>query len=136
MQASLGLAGTPTMLDAYMDTEKRRCFSEHPTTDFVARVSGCSTFCSIASPCLFHRFQVLEAIALGRATLGKIQQNLAWALVYNLFGIPLAAGALLPFAGIILNPAVAGGMMAFRYVPGMVLLILKLVCALVMLLVA
>lgn len=57
--------------------------------------------------------QVLEAIALGRATLGKIRQNLAWALVYNLFGIPLAAGALLPFAGIILNPAVAGGMMAF-----------------------
>ncbi|KAK9827103.1 hypothetical protein WJX74_006457 [Apatococcus lobatus] len=57
--------------------------------------------------------QVLEAIALGRATLGKIRQNLVWALVYNLFGIPLAAGALLPFAGIILNPAVAGGMMAF-----------------------
>ncbi|KAK9856466.1 hypothetical protein WJX84_001588 [Apatococcus fuscideae] len=57
--------------------------------------------------------QVLEAIALGRATLSKIRQNLAWALVYNLFGIPLAAGALLPYAGIILNPAVAGGMMAF-----------------------
>lgn len=68
-------------------------------------------------PALAYWLQVLEAIALGRATLGKIRQNLAWALVYNLFGIPLAAGALLPFAGIILNPAVAGGMMAFRYIP-------------------
>lgn len=57
--------------------------------------------------------QVLEAIDLGRATYGKIKQNLAWALVYNLIGIPLAAGALLPQFGIALNPSVAGGMMAF-----------------------
>ncbi len=70
--------------------------------------------------------QVLEAIALGRATLSKIRQNLAWALVYNLFGIPLAAGALLPLAGIVLNPAVAGGMMAFRYS----LALLSIVCLL------
>jgi len=57
--------------------------------------------------------QVLEAIDLGRATYGKIKQNLAWALVYNLIGIPLAAGALLPQFGIALSPSVAGGMMAF-----------------------
>lgn len=57
--------------------------------------------------------QVLEAIDLGRATYGKIKQNLAWALVYNLIGIPLAAGALLPQYGIALNPSVAGGIMAF-----------------------
>ena len=57
--------------------------------------------------------QVLEAIDLGRATYGKIKQNLAWALMYNLIGIPLAAGVLLPQFGIALSPSVAGGMMAF-----------------------
>ncbi|DBA65639.1 TPA: hypothetical protein ACH3X2_002698 [Trebouxia sp. C0005] len=57
--------------------------------------------------------QVVEAIDLGCATYGKIKQNLAWALVYNLIGIPLAAGALLPQFGIALSPSVAGGMMAF-----------------------
>lgn len=57
--------------------------------------------------------QVLEAIDLGRAAYGKIKQNLAWALVYNLIGIPLAAGALLPQYGIALSPSVAGGIMAF-----------------------
>lgn len=50
---------------------------------------------------------------LGRATLGKIRQNLAWALVYNVIGIPLAAGALLPSMGVMLNASAAGGMMAF-----------------------
>ncbi|CAL8460709.1 g240 [Coccomyxa elongata] len=57
--------------------------------------------------------QVVEAIVLGRATLGKIRQNLAWALIYNVIGIPLAAGALLPSLGIALNASAAGGMMAF-----------------------
>lgn len=37
--------------------------------------------------------QVLDALGLGRAVLGKIRQNLAWALGYNVVGIPLAAGA-------------------------------------------
>ena len=50
---------------------------------------------------------------MGRATLGKIKQNLGWALAYNLVGIPLAAGALLPCCGIALNPSAAGAMMAF-----------------------
>ena len=57
--------------------------------------------------------QVVEAIDLGRSTLGKIKQNLVWALVYNMVGVPLAAGALLPVCGLALNPSVAGGMMAF-----------------------
>ena len=54
-----------------------------------------------------------QALDLGRRTLGNIRQNLAWALAYNLVGIPLAAGALLPGFGIALSPSVAGGMMAF-----------------------
>lgn len=55
----------------------------------------------------------MQAIELGRATLAKIKQNLAWALAYNLVGIPLAAGALLPGFGVALNPSAAGAMMAF-----------------------
>jgi cation transport ATPase len=57
--------------------------------------------------------QLLDSLALGRATLAKVQQNLAWALMYNVVGIPLAAGALLPEYGVALNPSVAAGMMAF-----------------------
>ena len=49
---------------------------------------------------------------LGRATLHKIRQNLAWALMYNVVGIPLAAGALLPTMGFTLNASAAGGLMA------------------------
>lgn len=60
--------------------------------------------------------QVVDCISLGRATLSKIKQNLAWALVYNVIGIPLAAGALLPSLGLALNPSAAGGMMAFSSV--------------------
>jgi P-type Cu2+ transporter len=59
---------------------------------------------------------VVEAIHLSRATFNKIRQNLAWAFAYNLMGIPLAAGALLPTFGISLNPAFAGGLMAFSSV--------------------
>lgn len=57
--------------------------------------------------------QVGEAVALGRATMAKIHQNLLWAVAYNVVGIPLAAGALLPYAGVALNPSVAGAAMAF-----------------------
>ena len=49
---------------------------------------------------------------LSRAALGKIRQNLAWALVYNLAAIPLAAGAFMPAFGLAISPSVAGGMMA------------------------
>ena len=57
--------------------------------------------------------QVVEVIDLGRQTMGKIHQNLLWAVAYNVVGIPLAAGALLPYAGVALNPSAAGAMMAF-----------------------
>ncbi|KAI9012234.1 E1-E2 ATPase-domain-containing protein [Hyaloraphidium curvatum] len=56
--------------------------------------------------------QVAEAVVLGRKTMGTIRGNLAWALGYNLVGIPVAAGALLPAYGVVLPPSVAGGFMA------------------------
>lgn len=55
---------------------------------------------------------VLAAIELSLATSQKIRQNLFWALGYNLIAIPIAAGALLPRWGILLSPALAGGLMA------------------------
>ncbi|MEO0947553.1 MAG: heavy metal translocating P-type ATPase [Cyanobacteria bacterium J06641_5] len=55
---------------------------------------------------------VPAAIALSANTFGKIRQNLFWALGYNIIAIPLAAGALLPSAGILLGPSLAGAFMA------------------------
>ncbi|MEO1558968.1 MAG: HAD-IC family P-type ATPase, partial [Cyanobacteria bacterium J06632_19] len=59
---------------------------------------------------------VVEAIALSRATFNKIRQNLFWAFAYNIVGIPLAAGVLLPSLGFILNPGGAAALMAFSSV--------------------
>lgn len=59
---------------------------------------------------------VVEAIRLSRATFNKIRQNLFWAFAYNILGIPLAAGVLLPTLGVLLSPAAAGAMMALSSV--------------------
>jgi Cu2+-exporting ATPase len=59
---------------------------------------------------------VVESIRLSRATFNQIRQNLFWAFAYNVLGIPLAAGALLPSLGVLLSPAAAGAMMAFSSV--------------------
>lgn len=59
---------------------------------------------------------VVKAIALSHATFNKIRQNLFWAFAYNILGIPLAAGVLLPSLGFILNPGGAAALMAFSSV--------------------
>ena len=56
---------------------------------------------------------IYEAIKLSRQTLRNIKQNLFWAYVYNIVLIPVAAGVLYPVWGILLNPILAGGAMAF-----------------------
>ena len=55
---------------------------------------------------------VIKSIELSRATVNKIKQNLAWALAYNVFAIPIAAGALLPKYGLLLSPGWAAAAMA------------------------
>lgn len=59
---------------------------------------------------------VERAIRLGRKTLNKIKQNLFWALIYNMIGIPVAAGVLYPLTGKLLPPEWAGLAMAFSSV--------------------
>ncbi len=56
--------------------------------------------------------KVAQAITLSRATMMVIRQNLFWAFIYNIIGIPLAAGALYPLWGIVLNPVFSGLAMA------------------------
>ena len=58
----------------------------------------------------------VAAIQLSRQTMRKIRQNLFWAFGYNTAGIPVAAGVLYPFLGILLSPIIAAGAMAFSSV--------------------
>lgn len=57
-----------------------------------------------------------KALKLSRQTVTLIRQNLFWAFIYNLIGIPIAAGLLYPFGGMLLNPMVASAAMAFSSV--------------------
>ncbi len=54
-----------------------------------------------------------DAIAVSKATLRNIKQNLFGAFIYNVAGIPFAAGVLYPFFGVLLSPVIAGAAMAF-----------------------
>ncbi len=59
---------------------------------------------------------VADAIALSRRTMRTIRENLFWAMVYNVIGIPIAAGVLFPRFGVLLNPVVASAAMALSSV--------------------
>jgi Cu+-exporting ATPase len=59
---------------------------------------------------------IVRAIRLSRATMRNIKQNLFFAFVYNALGVPIAAGVLFPFFGILLNPMIAAAAMSFSSV--------------------
>lgn len=60
--------------------------------------------------------KISQAIKLSKQTVSTIRQNLFWAFIYNIIGIPIAAGILYPFTGFMLNPMIAGAVMAFSSV--------------------
>ena len=60
--------------------------------------------------------KIAEAIRLSRLTVRTIRQNLFWAFIYNLIGVPVAAGVLYPLFGVQLDPMIAGAAMAMSSV--------------------
>ncbi|XP_078444885.1 P-type ATP-ase 1 isoform X2 [Wolffia australiana] len=60
--------------------------------------------------------QLLEALELSKSTMKTVRQNLLWAFGYNIIGIPVAAGVLLPWTGTILTPSIAGALMGLSSV--------------------
>ena len=59
---------------------------------------------------------IVRARRLSRATMKNIRQNLFFAFVYNVLGVPVAAGALYPFFGVLLSPMIASAAMTFSSV--------------------
>jgi len=59
---------------------------------------------------------IARARALSRATMRNIRQNLLFAFIYNVMGVPIAAGALYPFFGLTLSPAIAAAAMSLSSV--------------------
>jgi Cu+-exporting ATPase len=59
---------------------------------------------------------IAKAIRLSRATMRNVKQNLLFAFLYNALGVPVAAGVLYPFTGLLLSPIFAGAAMAMSSV--------------------
>ena len=80
----------------------------------IAMGSGTDIAMESASITLMHSDlkQIAKAIKLSKATMKTIRQNLFWAFIYNLVAIPVAAGALYPAFGFLLNPMIAGAAMS------------------------
>ena len=84
----------------------------------IAMATGTDVAIASAGITLLHGdiSKLVKAIRLSKITMRGIKQNLFWAFIYNLIGIPLAAGVLYPFTGWLLSPVFAGLAMAFSSV--------------------
>ncbi len=84
----------------------------------IAMATGTDVAIETAGITLLHGdiSKIVKAIRLSRLTMRTIKQNLFWAFVYNIVGIPLAAGLFYPFFGLLLSPVFAGFAMAFSSV--------------------
>ncbi|MDW8205066.1 MAG: heavy metal translocating P-type ATPase [Cytophagales bacterium] len=84
----------------------------------IAMARGADIAIDAAAITLMHNDlrKIPEAIQLSRRTAAAIRQNLFWAFIYNIIGIPVAAGLLYPFTGFMLNPMLAGAAMALSSV--------------------
>ncbi|MDN3668860.1 heavy metal translocating P-type ATPase [Echinicola jeungdonensis] len=89
------------------------------TADFsIAMGKGTDIAMDVAKVTLIHSDlkQVPDMFRLTQKTVKTIRQNLFWAFIYNIIGIPIAAGILFPFFGFLLNPMIAGMAMALSSV--------------------
>jgi Cu+-exporting ATPase len=59
---------------------------------------------------------VAKALQLSKSVMRNIRQNLFFTFIYNLIGVPIAAGILYPFSGLLLNPIIAGAAISFSSV--------------------
>mgnify|MGYP001627153176 CR=1 FL=1 len=84
----------------------------------IAMGSGSDIAIDVAGMTLLHNdlSRIETAIRLSKATVATIRQNLFWAFIYNLIGIPLAAGALYAYNGFLLDPMLAAAAMALSSV--------------------
>jgi Cu2+-exporting ATPase len=84
----------------------------------IAMGKGTDIAMEVAQLTLMHSDlnHISKAIKLSRATVQTIRQNLFWAFIYNVIGIPLAAGVLYPSYGFLLDPMIAGAAMALSSV--------------------
>jgi Cu2+-exporting ATPase/Cu+-exporting ATPase len=84
----------------------------------IAMATGTDIAIESASITLLHGDikKIAQAIELSRTTMRTVKQNLFWAFIYNVVGIPVAAGVLYPLWGIVLNPVFAGLAMAMSSV--------------------
>lgn len=84
----------------------------------VAIGGGVGAASEVSSVVLMHNrlSQLLDALELSRLTMKTVKQNLWWAFAYNILGIPIAAGVLLPVTGTMLTPSIAGALMGLSSV--------------------
>ncbi|MEM4554973.1 MAG: heavy metal translocating P-type ATPase [Candidatus Anstonellaceae archaeon] len=80
--------------------------------------SGADVAMEAGNVVLMHSdpLDVVRAVKLGKATMKKIRQNMFWSMIYNIIGIPIAAGVFYPSFGWLLSPIIAGSAMALSSV--------------------